>query len=127
MSKRIADIMDQPEYLVRRLINKLEDKNGSPSHDVRHLAENIQKVRGKLTDLGLDPDDTTGEELYQALLAKFEKDASSFDNYFDAKDLGFDQKAAKATEILGQIDVLPRQWALKRVVAKNILRAQPPK
>lgn len=127
MNKRIAEIMDQPEYIVKKLINKLEDKNGYPSHDVRHLADNIQKVRIKLNDLSLDPDDTTGEELYHALLAKFEKDARAFDIFFNAEQLDFGQKSTRAAEVLGQKTELPRQWALKKTVAKNVLRAQPPK
>ncbi|MGH7156661.1 MAG: hypothetical protein ACREGG_00890, partial [Candidatus Saccharimonadales bacterium] len=127
MSKRIAELMDQPEYLVKKIITKLEDKNGYPSHDARLLADNIQKVRIKLADLGLDPDDTTGEELYHALLTRFEKDAKQFDSYFDAEELDFDQRSSKAVEILTQKIELPKQWALKKAVAKNVLRAQPPK
>lgn len=124
---RIAELLDQPEYLVKRTISQLEDKNGYPSHDARLLAENIQNVRIKLADLGLDPDDTTGQELYHALQSRFEKDAKLFDAYFGIGEMDFDQRTAKAVEILNQKFLFPRQWALKRVVAKNVLRAQPPK
>jgi ribosome assembly protein YihI (activator of Der GTPase) len=79
--KRIARILGEDEDRVATLVNALEEKNGFPSHDVRYLAENVQKIHSKITDLGLDPDDTTGEELFHALLVKFEKDSNVFDVY----------------------------------------------
>ncbi len=127
MSRRISQMMDQPEYMVKKIINTLEDKNGYPSHDVRLLAESIQKIRVKLNDLGLDPDDTTGQELYQALLAKFIKDSQAFDNEYGTDLSGFDQKTAKAAQLLSKSLEMPRQWFLKKSIAKDILRQQPPK
>src|SRR6266404_4594616 len=82
MNKIISAILGQSEPAVAKAIAKLEAKNGYPSHDVRHLAENIQKTRLKLTELGLDPDDTTGEELYHALLVRFNQDSQKFDKQF---------------------------------------------
>src|SRR5437868_15448289 len=102
MSQRIARILDESEHQVTKLISKLEDKNGYPSHDVRLLAENIQKIRNKMTELGLDPEDTTGEELYHALLVKFQQDSNLFDVEHGAITLDFDQKSAKAADLLSQ-------------------------
>jgi hypothetical protein len=61
MSRKISMLLDQPEPMVNKLLSELEDKNGYPSHDARHIAENSQKVRLKIVALGLDPEDTTGE------------------------------------------------------------------
>lgn len=127
MTKRISQLMDQPEHLVANLISKLEDKNGYPSHDVRLLAESVQKIRAKMSNLDLDPDDTTGEELYHALLVKFEADSNLFDVNFGAKTLDFDAKVAKALYLVAKSLELPRQWALKSTIAKNVLRQHPPK
>ncbi|HVS79258.1 MAG TPA: hypothetical protein VHD84_03160 [Candidatus Saccharimonadales bacterium] len=127
MSKRIARLLDEPEHQVAKLIKNLEAKNGYPSHDVRLLAENIQKARTKLTDLGLDADDTTGEELYQALMVKFKNDSRRFDEHFGVHLKGFDEKAAKAAELVTHNVDLPEQWVLKNSAAKALLRQQPPK
>jgi len=126
MSKAIASLLDQPERVIKRAIMKLEDKNGYPSHDVRHLAENVQKIRLKISQLGLDPDDTTAQELYHALIVKFEQDCQAFDieNNFHALD--FQSKAAKAAELITDMD-LPQRWVLKSTAAKNLIRQQPPK
>jgi hypothetical protein len=64
MSKNLAHLLNQPEALVELAINKLEHLNGYESTDVRLLAEINNKVRTKTKELGLDPDDTTGPELY---------------------------------------------------------------
>jgi hypothetical protein len=127
MNKRISRLLGEPEAKVTKLISELEAKNGHPSHDVRMIAENVQKVRAKVTQLGLDPDDTTGEELYHALLSKFDKDSRAFDEYFSLPNLNFDQQIAKAARIIEQSIILPRRWALKNAAAKSILREQPPK
>jgi hypothetical protein len=127
MSKHIAELMDQPERLITKSIMKLESKNGYPSHDARHLASNIQIVRRKLSDLGLDPDDTTAEELYHALKAKYQADSLAFDIESNFHSLDFESKAGKAREIIEKNTGLPQRWVLKTTAAKNLLRRQPPK
>lgn len=126
MSKVISAMLGQPEHVVKRAITKLEAKNGYPSHDARTVAENIQKVRNKLNELKLDPDDTTAEELYHALLVKFQSDSLDFDSHFGADIDKFDQKAAKAGALVSKIE-LPEVWVLKSSPAKALLHAHRPK
>jgi hypothetical protein len=127
MSKRIARLLDQPEHLVTKLISTLEDKNTYPSHDARYLAECSQKVRIKLSNLGLDADDTTGEELYQALLVKFEADSKRFEQSFGLSGASYYDKLVKASELSAQYADASTSWALKSSAAKKILRSNPPK
>lgn len=127
MSKAISRILEHPEAAVAKAITKLEDKNGYPSHDVRLTAENIQKVRIKLSELNLDPDDTTGEELYQALMVKFQEDSRRFDEHFGMHLHGFDEKSAKAVELISKNAALPERWVMKTAPAKALLRQHQPK
>lgn len=127
MSHRIATIVNQSERMVAKVISELEAKNGYPSHDVRHLAQTIQKVRTKIADLGLDADDTTPPELYHAILVKFEKDAAFFDASIGVIHKTFEQKLQLAAEITSASFDMPNQWALKTQAAKSVLRANPPK
>ncbi|HEX5448019.1 MAG TPA: hypothetical protein VFW90_02345 [Candidatus Saccharimonadales bacterium] len=127
MSRNIAHLLAEKEEEVRKLLDELEEKNGWPDHDARMLAETIQKTRIKLAELGLDPDDTTGEELYEALLAKFSHDSLAFDDQFDVADSDYDHRAGRAIAIAKEAFGLPEVWALKNSAGKNILRQHPPK
>ena len=127
MSKAIANLLNKPEHLVVDLVKKLEDLNGSPSEDVRLLAENLQKLRVKISQLGLDPDDTNSEELYHCLRAKFAKDSDQLDLALNAAGTTVDERAGKAAQLVSNLGGLPEMWLLKHSAAKNLLRQLPPK
>src|SRR5258706_15446098 len=92
MSK-LATMLGQSAAEVKKLIDGLEAKTGFESIDVNFLASNHLGVRRALANLGLDPDDTTGPELYQALQAKFNSDSSLFDRSLGISEpLSDDQK-----------------------------------
>jgi len=127
MSKALSALLEHSEKRLSKLVAQLEDKNGYPSHDVRATADNIQKIRQKVAELGLDPDDTTGAELYHALLLRFESDARRFDEHFGLHLAGFDQKIQKAVELVSLNSNLPERWVLKATAAKKLLKQHPPK
>lgn len=126
MSKALSKLLEHPEKTLSKLVAQLEDKNGYPSHDVRATAENIQKIRQKITELNLDPNDTTGAELYHAILLRFENDARRFDEHFGLHLAGFDQKIQKAVELVSRNADLPERWVLKSSAAKKLLKQHPP-
>ena len=127
MSKVIASMLGQPEHIVKRTISKLEEKNGYPSHDVRLIAENHQKIRAKLAELGLDPGDTTAEELYHALLIKFEADYVKFDENHKLPVNTANARMELAVQLVRKHVQLANHWSLKSSSAKNLLRQNPPK
>jgi hypothetical protein len=127
MSLKIARLLGEPETSVTKLIKELEEKNGFPSHDARLLAGNIQVLRRKLADLGLDPDDSTAAELYHALMVRFNKNSDLFDIQFGAAGLSFDERAAKANQLAAGNFRLPERWALKNTAARKVLVQLPPK
>jgi hypothetical protein len=127
MSRKIARLLDESPEKLGQLLKELEEKNGLPSHDARFLAQTVQQVRSKIADLGLDPDDTTGEELYHALQVRFQKNSHLFDVYFDAMDLGFEDRAAMAAQLVSRNFEAAERWALKSPAAKQLLKDLPPK
>ncbi|HXY18098.1 MAG TPA: hypothetical protein VEH48_01600 [Candidatus Nitrosopolaris sp.] len=128
MSRAIAKLLSKPEELVSSALKKAEDINGNPSADVRLLADNYQLTRFKIAQLGLDPNDTTGEELYEALKTKFTADSLQLD-----KALGLSgaapiaEKIDKAVQLVVTNGHLPQRWLLKHPTAKKLLRQLPPK
>ena len=128
MTRVLSQLLEAKEPLFTMALNQLESKSGHPSVDVRLSAEIQATVHAKVRELGLDPTDTTGKELYhslQALVALHDKYlASAIGSSTDG--LLVDQlQAIKKT-----VDNLPlpqKAWVIKHSVAKKLLKAQPPK
>jgi hypothetical protein len=116
MSKKLSELLYEPEILVESAIKKLEHLSGFEGTDIRLLGEVNNKTRAKLAELGLDPDDTTGPELYNALLAKAEQDESRLN-------LETDQLIRQISRAHKSYQV----YALKQSVAKELLRNHPPR
>ena len=116
MSSYLTELMDKPEVLVESAIKKLEYLTGWQSTDVRLLAEIDNQVRTKTAQLGLDPNDTTGPELYHALLVKLAADTEKLK-------FNHDEVIAKLAKIYKPYKV----YTLKHSVVKNLLRQSPPR
>src|SRR6185369_14848313 len=74
MTRFLSEALGAVEPVFSRSIQQLEHAAGLPGTDIRLTADIIQKTRTKIADLGLDPDDTTGQELYGALQERLAKD-----------------------------------------------------
>ena len=128
MGKVLATFLGKSEESVAKTIERLEEKAGYPSHDVRFLAEISQRQRIKIKELGLDPDDTTGEELFYVLKSRFAQDCRRVD-----KSLGVDEAASiaqrvdKAIELSQHMLTESEVWSLKTSVAKKIINDNQPK
>jgi hypothetical protein len=118
MSKHLAQLLDMPEVLVEGAIKQLEHFSSFKGTDIKLLSKANNRIRAKIADLGLDPDDTTGPELYHGLRVRFVEDEKEF-----SKNIGFDHAAYFTQKLLMNQDVS----ALKKSVAKGILRKKPPR
>ncbi len=128
MSSILAQTLGRSEQAVTTAINKLEKLAGSPSEDLRLLSENKTALRNKILRLGLDPDDTTGEELYGAILQKYEIDSQSLEKTIGIQaDSEFDKKISRAIELTKLIAGQQEAWALKAASARKLLRTCQPK
>jgi hypothetical protein len=127
MSKTIARLLGESEIEIAKIITKLEELSGYNSEDVRLLADMRQRGRRKLSELGLDPDDSQGQEIYHALRAKFEHDNQAFSSAFNFKDEGPDKFNNQLISTL-ESAVFPKQvYCLKHSAAKDLLRKNPPR
>ncbi len=128
MSRLLSDLLGAREPGFTQHINRLEQASGNTSVDL-HLSSDIsKKVHMKLRELGLDPTDTNGTELYhglQGLIAKHDQ--------FLAKRLGLKKSDSSQTvikQVIATIQKLPIPqtcWALKHSSAKRLLQQMPPK
>jgi hypothetical protein len=120
---RLARFLDRPERQTRKVIAKLESLSGYPSEDVRLLADVNQDLRDKIKSLGLDPADTTGEELYEALKVKLSGDLNHLSR---AWGLGGDN-SANIIQLLEHAGSKEEVLAIKASSVKTLMRALPPK
>lgn len=128
MCKVLADLLGIDDPLFSIGVHQLELSCGHPGVDVRLYSEVIRMSHQKTRELGLDPSDTTGEELYQALLGLIKKH-----DEFLAKRLGA-QDPSDVQDILPRIQTFVQKldtpksvWVLKPAAAKRLLKLTPPK
>ena len=128
MSRNLARLLANEEGEITESIAKLEELCGFPSEDVRLLAENKHQLRTKISQLGLDADDTTDEELYHALQARFERDSQILDKTLGVDDgTKLDERLNKAIQVVNHCSSTDEMWVVKKSVAKSTLAKNPPK
>ena len=127
MSKVLARLLNKSEAEVAKTIGRLEQLAGFPSEDARLVADTALGVRLKIAQIGLDPDDTTGPELFHALSAKFQTDSVALDKAVGYSGDNLAAKLNKAAVVATAQNNLPEVWALKLSIAKKLLKGIPPK
>ena len=126
----ISELLGAEEPLFSNAIKQLEKLSGNPSADVRLTAEIMGKVRLKTKELGLDPDDTTPKELYYGLLNRVREDNQRIKKNLlhILEDTDEVEKLIPPMIKVAQKAQIPKKcWALKRSVAKRLLKKMPPK
>jgi hypothetical protein len=76
MARVLAELLGAVEPAFRQQIARLEQAAGLPSADIKLMMQVINETRAKIRELGLDPHDTTGQELYASLQERLRQDES---------------------------------------------------
>ena len=128
MTRVLSELLGAKEPMFQRSLSRLESASGHTSNDVRLTAELNQAVRLKLRQLGLDPKDTTGQELYHALAQRLKADdarlCQTLTEKFGAKS---DNSVAQVAAALQKVPVPRSVYALKNTVAKRLMKKTVPK
>ncbi len=125
---RLATLLNQSEAPVGKAIAKLESLSGYLGVDIKLLSEIEAKTQSKIPSLGLDALDTTGQELYYTLLARCQADNARL-----SQTLGQAPKndaaiySAQLIKLIKPTLASNPVLALKKSVAKDLLRHSPPK
>lgn len=128
MSRVLASVLGLNEASFAAVLRDLEKACGHPGVDVRFLAEMTSTVHQKIRQLGMDPKDTTGRELYhalQALVATHDRFLASNMGAKDPSDVA--DMLPRITEFVNQLNMPRSCWAIKPVVLKRLLKTTPPK
>lgn len=128
MSKLLSDLLGATEPMFSLALKQLEVASGNENVDVRLTAEIIGKVRLKTQELGLDPDDTAGKELYHAMLNLVEKQDEHLVKVIGGHDVNNIAELMPLMKTAWEKVKTPKScWVLKHSVAKQMLKKTPPK
>lgn len=127
MSKLLTDLLAAKEPLFTHALQQLERASGDTGEDVRLTADIIEKFNAKVKELGLDPNDSTGPEIYNALLNLAKEHDKHLADLVGAKDSeDVHEVIPKVIELINKTDMPRRVWAMKKSVAKSFLKETPP-
>lgn len=127
MAKVLRDLLDAEEPIFSLSLRQLEQASGSHGTDVRLIGEISEKFHAGIASLGLDPKDTTGHELYKALMSK-----AAADNERVAKLIGgknpdnIGEMVPLMVHAVENMNINRSCWVLKHSVAKKFLKKMPP-
>lgn len=128
MSRVLAQLLGASEPGFRQQLDRLEAAAGAPSADIRLMMQVVNETRAKIRELGLDPHDTTGPELFRALQIRLTEDEQRV-----REALGL-TPAAGPTEVLQAVKrYLEKQsltsgaFVIKQSVMKALLKKLRPK
>jgi len=128
MTRYLSQALGAKEPFFSQSIVALEQASGSPSEDIRLSSEVMQRAREKIAELGLDPKDTTAEELYGVLHERLRADDATV-----RQGLGIPSGATPGQVVRAVCGFLEKHdqpedcFVLKTSVARRLLRKNPPK
>ncbi len=131
MTKMLSHLLEAKEPQFRQTISSLESSSGFPCEDIK-LSESLRSLcNDKIKELGLDPADTTGEELFHALRERLKNDDALLVKRLRKISAYRVNAAANISEGIAEaiIDVSRGSslFVLKQTTAKRILSKLPPK
>lgn len=128
MSRVLADLLgtNEPSFHIR--LRQLEQAAGRPSADIRLATGVTQATRQKIRELGLDPSDTTGHELYAALQMRLKRDEMLVRSALNLRaDIDPVDILQQVTKKLNTLESKGDQFVIKQTVIKQIIKKLKPK
>ena len=126
MTRILSDIFGTSEHRLRVGIANLERASDGRSADVRLTSQLLQVSKEKMRELGLDPHDTTGPELYAALKERLRADDRRLSRTLQQA-AGSQDVVACVAHALRTADIRHTTFALKSTILKSHLKKLPPK
>lgn len=126
MTRVLSELLGAREPAFSLSLRQLEQAGGGPSADIRLSTEIAQAVREAVRELGLDPRDTTGPELYGVLFERAKQDDKVVRELLGVG-TGDKDLSLRVQRLIGKLDIPKKTFALKTSVAKRLLKKNPPK
>lgn len=126
MTRVLAELLGAHDPAFHHGLRGLESASGHTSADIRLSSEIERLTRAKLRELGLDPTDTTGPELYAALQQRIKDDDARLSASLRER-FGDGAVNVNVGKALTSLPVPKSCFALKTAVGRKIVLKNPPK
>lgn len=127
MTRVLSQLLGAEPAAFAQQVQQLEKFSGHPNADIRLTADLLYQTQNKIRELGLDPTDTTGEELYGALMERLKADEQRVRSVLNLTDQSAAADITKAAaKFLDQLDIAKTCFALKHMTIKKMFKALPP-
>jgi hypothetical protein len=128
MTRILSELLGAREPAFQQGLQRLERASGGASEDIRLTTEILHGMQDRLKQLGLDPHDTTGRELYAALMQRVKEDNAIFQNLIGV-DVEHDSRQVTTVveRFINSLDIPKEVFALRAAAAKRLLRKHAPK
>lgn len=128
MARVLSELLEADEPLFSVSMQQLERASGQHGVDVRLTADIITSTHQKMRELGLDPRDTNGLELYHALFGLVKLHDSFLAKKMGVKNHGNVREVLTAIQKNAKtLPVNQSTWAIKHSALKKLLKKMPPK
>jgi hypothetical protein len=127
MTRILSELLGARQPAFGMQLQQIEDANGQPSTDVRFTSEIVQRTLAKLKQLGLDPHDTTGPELYGVLRSRLRDDEANFLASLGGTAPAVSDPIELVAHGLRALPYNQQVFSMKPTAVKKLLKAQPPK
>src|SRR3989344_1642231 len=128
MAKFLRDLLDAEQPLFSASLRQLESASGQTGADVKLIGTIHELAHDRMRQMKLDPSDTTGKELYQALMNRVSLDNKRLAALIGGVD-GEDVKSMIPLMVTAanKVDFPRKVFVLKHSKAKSLLKKMPPK
>jgi hypothetical protein len=128
MGKFLRDLLDAEEPIFSISLDQLEAASGRHGADAKLIGDILAAAHARMRIMHLDPADTTGKELYQALINKVADDNKRLAEIIGATD-GEDVRhmVPLMVEAANKVEFDRKVFVLKHQKAKAFLKQMPPK
>ncbi|SRR6266496_525771 len=127
MANLLRDLLDAQEPLFSLSLRQLEEASGHKGIDTKLIGDIIEKTHEATRKLGLDHHDTSGPELYHALLAKIKAHDQHLARAIGGTNAEDVQQLLPLIKLAVEHARVPKScWVLKKSVAREMLRKSPP-
>ncbi|MDO8336032.1 MAG: TIGR00730 family Rossman fold protein [Candidatus Saccharibacteria bacterium] len=127
MSKFLRDLLDAEEPIFSLSLRDLEKASGHQAVDVKLIADITRETHAATKELGLDHKNTTGKELYQALLARIAADNERVTKLIGGHDSDDVRHIVPfLVDAANKVKFNRKVFVLKHDKAKDLLRQMPP-